>query len=156
MTRLPWGWEDKTTSSLSPAALPELLRGCLSHLSPAHPCVHHPVFTRFGSPVPLASPPPPSTLRHLPAHHLLFCCPGLCPRNLPVLCPTFSPVLITGLLTSGHALLIIRYRGSIIRRGTSLGVRWLRLCASNAGGPGLIPGRGTRSHMPQLRPGAVK
>ena len=27
---------------------------------------------------------------------------------------------------------------------------------SNIGGPGLIPGQGTRSHMPQLRPGARK
>ena len=35
--------------------------------------------------------------------------------------------------------------------GTSLVVQWLRLCAPNAGGPGLIPGQGTRSHMPQLR-----
>ena len=29
-------------------------------------------------------------------------------------------------------------------------VQWLRLCASNAGGAGSIPGQGTRSHMPQL------
>ena len=42
-------------------------------------------------------------------------------------------------------------------------VQWLRLQAPNAGGPGLIPGQGTRSHMPQLRgcilqlkPSAVK
>ena len=34
---------------------------------------------------------------------------------------------------------------------TSLVVQWLGLCASNAGGPGSIPGQGTRSHMPQLR-----
>ncbi|TEA30083.1 hypothetical protein DBR06_SOUSAS18210011, partial [Sousa chinensis] len=33
----------------------------------------------------------------------------------------------------------------------SLVAQWLRLCAPNAGGPGLIPGQGTRSHMPQLR-----
>ncbi|TEA36535.1 hypothetical protein DBR06_SOUSAS15910004, partial [Sousa chinensis] len=33
----------------------------------------------------------------------------------------------------------------------SLAVQWLRLCAPNAGDPGLIPGQGTRSHMPQLR-----
>ena len=26
-------------------------------------------------------------------------------------------------------------------------VRWLRLCAPHAGGPGLIAGQGTRSHM---------
>ena len=33
--------------------------------------------------------------------------------------------------------------------GTSLVVQWLRLCAPNAGGSGLIPGQGTRSHTPQ-------
>ena len=32
--------------------------------------------------------------------------------------------------------------------GTSLVVQWLRLRAPNAGGPGLIPDQGTRSHMP--------
>ena len=30
--------------------------------------------------------------------------------------------------------------------GTSLVVQWLRLCAPNVGGPGSIPGQGTRSH----------
>ena len=33
---------------------------------------------------------------------------------------------------------------------TSLVVQWLRLHAPNAGDPGLIPGQGTRFHMPQL------
>ena len=32
-------------------------------------------------------------------------------------------------------------------RETSLVVQWLRLCEPNAGGPGSIPGQGTRSHM---------
>ena len=32
----------------------------------------------------------------------------------------------------------------------------LRLCARNAGGLGLIPGQGARSHMQQLRPGTDK
>ena len=32
--------------------------------------------------------------------------------------------------------------------GTSLEVQWLRLHTHNAGGPGSIPGRGTRSHIP--------
>ena len=41
-------------------------------------------------------------------------------------------------------------------RGTSLVVQWLRLCTPNAGGPSLIPGRGTRSHMPQLRCSTAK
>ena len=40
--------------------------------------------------------------------------------------------------------------------GTSLVVQWLRLWAPNAGGLCSIPSRGTRSRMPQLRPGAAK
>ena len=40
--------------------------------------------------------------------------------------------------------------------GTSLLVLWLRLSAPSAGGPGLLPGQGTRSHVLQLRPGAAK
>ena len=35
--------------------------------------------------------------------------------------------------------------------GTALVVQWLRLCAPNAGGPGSIPGQGTRSRMLQLK-----
>ena len=70
---------------------------------------------------------------------------------------------------------------SAIKRneGTSLVAQWLRHCTPNAGGPGLIPGQGTRSHvhdatkslhattkeptcrnqgacLPQLRPSATK
>ena len=33
----------------------------------------------------------------------------------------------------------------------SLMVRWLGLCAPNAGSPGSIPSQGTRSRMPQLK-----
>ena len=39
--------------------------------------------------------------------------------------------------------------------GTSLVIQGLRLCTPKAGGPGSIPGQGTRSHM-QLRPGGAK
>ena len=35
--------------------------------------------------------------------------------------------------------------------GTSLEYQWLRFRTPSAGAPGLIPGQGTRSHMPQLR-----
>ena len=35
--------------------------------------------------------------------------------------------------------------------GTSLVVQWLRLCAPNARDLGSIPGRGTRSHLLQLK-----
>ena len=38
-----------------------------------------------------------------------------------------------------------------VRTGTSLEVQWLRLLTPKAGGSGLIPGQGTRSHMPQQR-----
>ena len=34
--------------------------------------------------------------------------------------------------------------------GTFL-VQWLKLQTPNAGGPGLIPGQGTRSHTPHLK-----
>ena len=34
------------------------------------------------------------------------------------------------------------------KAGTSLVVQWLKLQTPNAGGPGLIPGHGTRFHMP--------
>ena len=37
-----------------------------------------------------------------------------------------------------------------IIRGTALVVYWLKHCAQNAGGLGLIPGQGTRSHILQL------
>ena len=35
-------------------------------------------------------------------------------------------------------------------KGTSLLVQWLKPCAPSTGGWSLIPGRGIRSHMPQL------
>ena len=50
----------------------------------------------------------------------------------------------------------------IQKQGTSLVVQWLRLHASSAGGLDVTHGRGTTSHMPQLkipcavRPGAGK
>ena len=37
-----------------------------------------------------------------------------------------------------------------IMAGTSLAAEWLGLQASNGRGSGSIPGRGTRSHIPQL------
>ena len=39
----------------------------------------------------------------------------------------------------------------MLMSGPSLVVQWLRLCAASTGGPGSIPGQGTRSHMPQLK-----
>ena len=37
------------------------------------------------------------------------------------------------------------------QRGTSMVVQWVKLPAPNSGGPSLIPGQGTRSHVPQLK-----
>ena len=41
--------------------------------------------------------------------------------------------------------------GQEMGSGRFLMVQWLRLYGLNAGGPGLITGQGTRSHMSQLR-----
>ena len=38
-----------------------------------------------------------------------------------------------------------------MKLGTSLVIQWLRHCTPNAGGPSLVHGQGTRSHMTQLR-----
>ena len=35
--------------------------------------------------------------------------------------------------------------------GTSLVAQWSRLCAPNAGGPGSVPGQGTKSHTRQQK-----
>ena len=43
-----------------------------------------------------------------------------------------------------------------MENGTSLVVQWLRLQAPSEGGKGSVPGQGTRSHVPQLRPSAAK
>ena len=71
------------------------------------------------------------------------------PRNfeerwsIPVLCQR-----ITGKRGGGGLGLEVSIKG------TSQVVPWLRLCAPDAGGLGSIPGRGTRSHTLQPRPGA--
>ena len=38
-----------------------------------------------------------------------------------------------------------------VTSGTFLVAQGLRLCSPNAGGPGSIPGQGTRSHMSQVK-----
>ena len=45
------------------------------------------------------------------------------------------------------AFIFSETEGKVVRQGTSLVVQRLILCAPNAGGPGSIPGQGTRSHM---------
>ena len=61
-----------------------------------------------------------------------------------VLCPGIQNSMLQVLTSSDR-------RQSINKAGNSLVVQWLRLQAPNAGGLGLSPGQGTRSHMPQLR-----
>ena len=53
--------------------------------------------------------------------------------------------IVKGLLLGGQKYSKIKLWGGF------LGGPWVRLCASTAGGPGSIPGWGTRSHMLQLR-----
>ena len=47
-----------------------------------------------------------------------------------------------------YLILNILFTSKTLR--TSLVIQWLRLCATNAEGPGLIPGQETRAHMLQL------
>ena len=58
---------------------------------------------------------------------------------------TFLYVLRLALWTFGFHR--IYQNGLKLYGGTFLVAQWLRLCAPNAGGPGSIPGQGTRSHM---------
>ena len=45
------------------------------------------------------------------------------------------------------AFIFSEIEDKVVCQGTSLVVQRLVLCAPNAGGPGSIPGQGTRSHM---------
>ena len=52
---------------------------------------------------------------------------------------------------------IFIHQNRIVKKKKKEGLpRWLSLCSLNAGALGSIPGEGTRSHMLQLRPSAVK
>ena len=50
-----------------------------------------------------------------------------------------------------EALILLRKQNLKAITKTSLVVQWLRLQAPNAGALGSMPGRGTRSHMLQLK-----
>ena len=67
--------------------------------------------------------------------------------------PTMSPhpMVIEPLRHSGVWIILCQIRCQSFMLGTSLVLQWLRLCAPNAGGPGLIRGQGTRYHIPQLK-----
>ena len=55
----------------------------------------------------------------------------------------YSSLLHCSLSRPAH---VAGYFFKACRRGTSLVVQWLKLCTPSAGGPGLIPCQGTRSH----------
>ena len=54
----------------------------------------------------------------------------------------------------GVGFLVLTNNHRNVRLGTSVVVPWLRTQAPKTGSPGSIHGQETRSHMPQLRPGA--
>ena len=58
--------------------------------------------------------------------------------------PITEEVYFTNLVNSGEIASVKNHLE------TFLMVQWLRLCAPSTGGPGLIPGQGTRPHMVQL------
>ena len=58
--------------------------------------------------------------------------------------PITEEVYFTNLVNSGEIASVKNHLE------TFLVVQWLRLCAPSTGGPGLIPGQGTRPHMVQL------
>ena len=73
---------------------------------------------------------------HHPPHHPLLRLLKPCSGSYPAL-PHLYALKIRALWNSSP--------------GTSLVIRWLRLCIPNARGPGVIPGQGMRSYMEQLK-----
>ena len=61
------------------------------------------------------------------------------------------PLIVSSHLANPKAFQVFK-----MHQRTSLVVQWLKLCASDAGGPCSIPGQETRSHVPQLRHGVAK
>ena len=82
-----------------------------------------------------------------------FKCNCLLQFELWIQGPSFprNPKAVCG---RGVDLGVLVTRGS--SGGTSLEVQWLELHAPKVGRSGLIPGQGTRSCMPQLKPSTAK
>ena len=75
---------------------------------------------------------------------------GLCGMHAWTFLPSFH--LLTSSLPCPSVIFFKNHsREKKVTQGTSLVVQWLRLHAPCAGGPGSIPGQGTRFHMLQLR-----
>ena len=75
-------------------------------------------------------------------------------RPLAIPGPDWSSVCFFNLLF--YPIIYFEHHLKLIHFWASLVVHWLRLQAPNAGGLGLIPGQGTRSHVPQLRPSTAR
>ena len=94
------------------------------------------------------TPPPIST----GSLHLLFplCLYSFLQKSRAI---TFSPTscLYSNISLSVRSSLTSLLEVAVVTLGTSLVVQWLSFCACNIGALGLIPGQGTRSHMPQLK-----
>ena len=94
-------------------------------------------------------PPPPISTGSL---HLLFplCLNSFLQKSRAI---TFSPTscLYSNISLSVRSSLTSLLEVAVVTLGTSLVVQWLSFCACNIGALGLIPGQGTRSHMPQLK-----
>ena len=69
------------------------------------------------------------------------CCPGGSGKGGDPPQQSCNPLVTPlGRVSPGVCYILLKY----CCWGTSLAVQWLRLCASNAGGAGSIPGRGTK------------
>ena len=79
----------------------------------------------------------------------------MCHLNCHQISKLFFLCLLASNLSMTHAPKTWLVRSKTLR-GTSQVVQWLRLWGPNADDPGLIPDQRTRSHRPQLRPGAAK
>ena len=114
-----------------------LLQSCPTLCNPVD-CTHQaPLSMRFSRQEYWSGLPcsPPGDLPH----------PGIEPRSL--MSPALASKFFTTSIHFTHCL-ILKKKYS---QGISLAVQWLRLHASSAWGPGLIPGQGNRSHMLQLK-----
>ena len=71
--------------------------------------------------------------------------------TLLIILKTIFTLIQKDLLRRFMSVFALQRTASILKlhtkQGTSLVVQWLRLCAPKAGGLGLFPSQGTRSHM---------
>ena len=137
-------------------------------MRPQQPCASRrlspaPSPVSWGSPEQLSRPPGPRCAQGEPQGRAPT--PGspwglLFPKKLygRLGCPRIKCLCFEHYQGSGEAAQGIIYmtRGNIqdslrTPTGTSLAVQRLRLCTPNAGGPGSIPGRGTKSHVLRVK-----